>query len=184
MPTKLARIGGNARPWVEANALGDPEALDVVLRSGIDLHIYPWDVFEQYDFAAPAAAHMAAAADNRAARLAGRILQSDMRRFSLPRAVLGDAGVVACIVDPKCVLQSERLHCACELHGTLTRGMTVFDLRPEVYAPDDPQCKANVTLVSRIDSVRMRALFLDNVLGRDAMTAEQRAEFIKDKENS
>lgn len=45
-----AAIGGNARPWSEANACYDPEAAHIVLSSGLPLTMYTWDAYQQVAF--------------------------------------------------------------------------------------------------------------------------------------
>jgi pyrimidine-specific ribonucleoside hydrolase len=152
-----ARVGGNQRAWAEANVGDDPEAAHIVFTSGVDIVMYPWDVFERFSFPRADAERFAAAHDP-AARLVGQVMLSEINRFQLPAASMGDAGTIVYLLEPTAAT-TERRHVAIELAGAHTRGMTVVDLRPRVYEPDEPQRDANVTLITHIDVDRFRAVF-------------------------
>jgi pyrimidine-specific ribonucleoside hydrolase len=129
-----AARGGNATAWAEANVACDPEAARIVFTAGVPLLMYPWDVFEEFRFDSDAARALLNAT-SRAARLAGALLLSEMRRFEQTFAALGDAGTLVALLRPDAT-RRRLLHVDVELSGALTRGMTVVDWRERVCPPD------------------------------------------------
>ena len=77
-----SRSGGNATPWAEANIRDDPEAAHIVFTSGIDIVMYPWDVFEQFNFDREAATTFANST-NDWSQLAGTSPKSTIFQFVL-----------------------------------------------------------------------------------------------------
>lgn len=171
-----AAAGGNASAWAEANARYDPEAAHMVLSSGLPLLIYPWDVFLKVgytegelramgiaDVDAGGAGAETGPPRHPASVLAGRLFYREMRRFKTSQGTLGDAGAVAAALKPE-ALTVRKLHVAVELHGGLTRGMTVCDLREFVDPPDEPQRPANAEVVMDVDAEALKELFTRHVL--------------------
>jgi inosine-uridine nucleoside N-ribohydrolase len=65
-------------------------AAHIVFTSGVNIVMYPWDVFEEFWFSRDDATQFASSA-HAWARLAGELMLSDMNRFDLERATMGDA---------------------------------------------------------------------------------------------
>lgn len=83
---------------------------------------------------------------------------SDMNRFGLSQATLGDAGTLVYMLDPSAV-ELESRHVAIELQGTHTRGMTVVDLRGRVYEPDQLKRPENARVITKINVARFREIY-------------------------
>jgi len=164
--------GGNARVWSEANASYDPEAAHIMLSSGLPITIYPWDMFMKMTYTEPELTKtpvLVGESDeaNRAAlsasSLARRLLLREIRYFSVETGTIGDAGVVAAAIRGDAVT-TKPVHVQMELHGSLTRGMTVFDLRAFSHPPDEPIQSPNVQLVTAVDAPVLKELFTTRVI--------------------
>lgn len=145
---------GNVTSAAEFNAWCDPEAFDVVLKSGAPLelvswettldHLVPWDEWARW-----------VAGESRPARFARAIT----RRCSELGRSRGHAGLempdplaAAVALDADSVLEADERHVAIETEGALTRGMTIVDER--LHASEAP----NVRVVRRLDLDRVGAL--------------------------
>lgn len=148
---------GNHTPVAEFNALVDPEALDVVLRSGVPLRMAGLDLTYQF------VVDDALEADIRAVGSRGATVVADLvahylgaleRRDRQRRGGLHDPCAVLAVTHPHLVTSVDR-HVAVELRGELTRGMTVVDRRgPGVGEPP------NVAHGTELDHGAARALVL------------------------
>jgi inosine-uridine nucleoside N-ribohydrolase len=121
---------GNVEPLAEFNIHVDPEAADVVFRSGLPVTMCGLNV-----------THQALATEAVLERLRGlgtpladtvvRLIEYFRDRYrdlwGLPAPPVHDPVAVARVIDPKLV-RCEEAHVAVELHGTYTRGATVCDL--------------------------------------------------------
>eukprot|EP00929_Paragymnodinium_shiwhaense_P025749 TRINITY_DN15507_c0_g1_i8.p1 TRINITY_DN15507_c0_g1~~TRINITY_DN15507_c0_g1_i8.p1 ORF type:complete len:294 (+),score=45.65 TRINITY_DN15507_c0_g1_i8:188-1069(+) len=167
-------IGGNSTAWGEANAFCDPEAAQIVLSSGLNIMMYPWDVFTKPAFSKQELEEMGlpdvdAESEKKLrdgcppwSHLASRLLHGLMHIFQATSATIGDAGAVASLVCPDAVT-IKRMHIEVELHGQSTRGMTVADQRPfpgEVQR----QREANIDVVVDIDASKLKELYARCVL--------------------
>jgi pyrimidine-specific ribonucleoside hydrolase len=156
---------GNATAAAEFNVWHDPEAAGIVLTSGVPITMYGLDVF--YDVMIdPVTANAMCASEDPVARLAGSLVQHQVRRMSGAPATIGDAGAVTAVVEPD-LLTTVRHPVHIELTGTWTRGQTVVDRRTYAPAADpvDPHRlpPALVDVALGIDAARARRLFLDVV---------------------
>lgn len=122
---------GNVTPVAEFNVRADPEAARIVFRSGIPIRMSGLDL-----------THQALVGPDLLERLrgGGRVASTcaDLLAFSLEAVSaltgmqstpLHDPCAVAWLIDPTLV-EARRLPVDVELHGELTRGMTVCDTRP------------------------------------------------------
>jgi pyrimidine-specific ribonucleoside hydrolase len=158
---------GNATAVAEFNIRHDPEAADIVFRSGLPIVMYGLDVFRAITFTRAEADEMAAASST-AAQLAGRLLLSRMEVFGRSEAGIGDAGAVASVIEPD-GLTTELRPVMVELSGTWTRGQTVVDRRERPIAernvPWQPLMQPNARVALAVDRERYRRLFREAVLG-------------------
>ena len=121
---------GNATSHAEFNAWHDPEALAIVIHSGIPTVMYGLDVFLQATLT-PGQYLPLAEADDDGARLVGAILAAGGRRGQAePQPVtIGDAGA-ACLVAVPETVQLQQYPVRVELTGH-SRGQTLVDRRLE-----------------------------------------------------
>lgn len=133
---------GNWTPAAEFNIWADPEAADIVFRSGIPIRMFGLNVTRR-----------AAATPERIARIRAQgshvsgvvadLLEfysaSSKTLYGLSGASLHDPLAVATLIAPELFVLQD-LHVAIELNGTHTRGMTVCDYRhastPEIQERD------------------------------------------------
>lgn len=121
---------GNATPAAEFNAWVDPEALDLVVRSGVRFTMVGLNVTHRA-LVTPAVRARIAAVGTGAAAFAEELLEFFCRTndevFGLPDGPLHDPVAVAVLADPGCVdVVHTRLDV--ELAGTETVGATLVDL--------------------------------------------------------
>ena len=145
---RLAIMGGgigvtNISASAEANIFWDPEAADVVFRSGAPIELFPLDATHMAPVTSDDVARWARArtpaALTAAAFLPERIHMYESRMpVEAGGAPVHDALAVAALVDPGLV-RFERANVEIELHGTLTRGRTVVDLRPHTFLSGQPK---------------------------------------------
>jgi pyrimidine-specific ribonucleoside hydrolase len=130
---------GNSTPAAEFNIWVDPEAADVVFRSGAPLKMFGLNVTRQAaatvkeiqrirDLDTPFAATVADLLEFYRSRL--------QKVFGLQGASLHDPLAVATFIQPE-LFTLKSMHVAVELHGTLTRGMTVCDYRHVATSSDE-----------------------------------------------
>ncbi|MDF1587056.1 nucleoside hydrolase [Marinimicrococcus flavescens] len=165
-PDLAARIGevmwmggsadrGNHTAAAEFNAFVDPEAVAVVLGSGVPFRMVGLDACRQVPVRLADAAALRACGTPRALLLADllegyvRIASPDGSR---PMA-LYDPVAAAALLDAQAV-RFDPMHVAVELAGTHTRGMTVCEWR----IPRKAEANARVAVQADADRVRGRVL--------------------------
>ncbi|MEF3404598.1 nucleoside hydrolase [Agromyces sp. CCNWLW203] len=121
---------GNATPYAEFNALVDPEALDVVLRSGVRFTMVGLNV-THLALVTPAVREKIASIGNSTAAFGDELFDFFCRTndevFGMPDGPLHDPVAVAVLADPgSVVLRHTRLDV--ELLGIETAGATSVDL--------------------------------------------------------
>jgi inosine-uridine nucleoside N-ribohydrolase len=121
---------GNATPVAEFNILCDPEAADIVLRSGVPLWLVGLDVTRRVgvDAAGIAALRTGGTLARTIADLLDFYLASLRRVHGLTTASLHDPCALVPFIAPA-LMTYRPTHVAVELAAPLTRGMTVCDLR-------------------------------------------------------
>ena len=165
---------GNRTPAAEFNVLVDPEAAAAVLGSGVRLHMAGLDLTHQFPVDDALADDVRATGGPGAAFLADLFvgyLDRAERLTGFRRGGLHDPCAVLAVTHPE-VIGSELRRVDVELDGSLTRGMTVVDLRPapvggRAARPDDEGPAPNVHHGHTIDPVAARRLVLEAVAARD-----------------
>lgn len=123
-------IGGNMTQASEFNAYVDPEALQILFRSGLDVTMIGLDVTLQTELPMWVKDKIAAIRTPEA-ELAVQIFEFMLIRnkeFGFDAANLHDVVAFCAIVHPE-VLKMKRYYVDVETEGTITRGMTVADFR-------------------------------------------------------
>ena len=120
---------GNITPAAEFNIYVDPEAAEIVFKSGIDLVVMPLDVTHKALATQPRVDGFRALGTR-----VGRAVASwtefferyDVAKYGSAGAPLHDPTVIAYLLDPK-LFSGRRINVEIEAHSDLTRGMTVAD---------------------------------------------------------
>lgn len=156
---------GNVTPVAEADALHDPEALDLVLKQDWEFVQVGLDVTDDTIFG-QAELDAVRAANTPAARLVAAGAPSYMDFYE---PILGRYGcamhsplTVGIVAHPELVLASETLRLHVELQGKYTRGMTVADRR---VGRDSGPVWGNAPLVEVVFNVD-RSTFIDRYIQR------------------
>jgi pyrimidine-specific ribonucleoside hydrolase len=122
---------GNSTPAAEFNIWVDPEAADVVFRSGVPLKMFGLNVTRQASATRVEIQRIRDIGSRFAATVADLIefYRTSLENvFGLKGASLHDPLAVATFIRPE-LFELKKMHVAVELHGWLTRGMTVCDYR-------------------------------------------------------
>lgn len=146
---------GNVTPVAEYNMWADPHAVDVVLRSGLQLEFVGWDISRFHSVIdSELAAELRAIGTPRAefcVDINAVVAQFCATETKLSGFDLPDPITMAYAIDPLIATAARRLHLAVETESVLTRGMVVMDL---LEFTDQP---ANALVVMAADRER----FLD-----------------------
>lgn len=152
---------GNWSPVAEFNVWADPEAADVVMRSGIPFTLYGLDVThqayitrEEYralrTYRNPVADFIADLFDF--------FSKSCIEERGHPGCLVHDACAVAGLIDPTLYRYVET-SAQMDLDGGLTRGGCVIDVRPEGWPRREP---VNARVATWVDRPRFVQLLLDS----------------------
>lgn len=122
---------GNSTPAAEFNIWCDPEAAHIVFTSSIPIKMVGLNLTRQAE-AGLREIERIRSLGNRTGRIVAELLEFYSSRlnalFGLTGGSLHDPCAVAWLIDPT-LIEGRRMHVAIELHGQLTRGMTVCDTR-------------------------------------------------------
>jgi purine nucleosidase/pyrimidine-specific ribonucleoside hydrolase len=142
---------GNHTPTAEFNTFADPEALDVVLRSGVAVRMVGLNLTHQA-LATPEVVERMRAIPTGIGRTCaawmGFFGDSYHRLWEFDSPPVHDPCTIAALVDPE-VIEWREAFVAVELDGTWTRGTTVVDLHRRY--PDQP---INAQVAVRLDADR------------------------------
>ena len=151
-------VPGNVTPVASANLWGDPQAADVVYRSGAKISQIGLDVCEEVEFTA-AQLSSVWAADTPASRFlrsAVPFIQGAYRKRGRLRdpggAQFNDVPAMAYAIDPTLFSVTEA-YVRIEHQSELTRGQTVADLTGLTGE------SANVSIALRVDADRLTSLW-------------------------
>lgn len=120
---------GNITPAAEFNIYVDPEAADIVFRSGIKITVLPLDVTHQIQ-STPARLNAIKALGNRSGQAVYDMLTFsegfDLKKYGWEGAPLHDPTVIAYLIDPT-LFEGRECNVTIETASELTVGMTVTD---------------------------------------------------------
>lgn len=121
--------GGNITPVAEFNLYADPQAAEVVLRSGVKLTYLPLDVTHKV-LTSEARLQQIRAVNNHASKLVGDILdayvKADMAHYGLPGGPVHDASVIAYLLKPQ-LFSGRQIHMSVDSREGPTFGQTIAD---------------------------------------------------------
>jgi purine nucleosidase len=147
---------GNVTPVAEYNMWADPHAVDVVLRSGLQLEFVGWDISRHHTVIDTAlAAELRAIGTPRAefcVDINAVVAQFCATETKLSGFDLPDPVTIAYAIDPLVATSARRLHLAVETESALTRGMVVMDLLELTAEPP------NALVVTAADRDRFLAM--------------------------
>jgi len=120
---------GNITPAAEFNIYVDPEAADIVFKSGIKITVLPLDVTHQIQ-STPARLNAIKALGNRSGQAVYDMLTFsegfDLKKYGWEGAPLHDPTVIAYLIDPT-LFDGRECNVSIETSSELTVGMTVTD---------------------------------------------------------
>lgn len=150
---------GNRTPYAEFNIWMDPEACDVVLKSGLPLTMIGLDVTHQALITKEVFTRLEALGTELSKTLSGLMkffAKTYDEVFEMPDPPLHDPVAVAVLID-SLVTKNKFVNVECELTGTYTRGATVVDIFNREGG------KPNVNVALELDAPRFWDLMIDAV---------------------
>ena len=156
---------GNVTAVAEYNFYADPEAAQIVLRSGIPITLTPLDATMQVRLTERELKRRLAASDRPTApfvsAIVGHYFNFKETREDEPVCILHDPLAVGLAIDPT-LAEFENFAVDIETDGKLTTGMLVVDRRER---PSEQQARDRVSAATQVAARRFLDLFLDRVLG-------------------
>ena len=157
---------GNSTPAAEFNIYADPEAADLVFRSGIPLTMIALDPIVECGGIYVADVEDLEAAVTPWCTLVARLLRRNLERMKVIygddlRTTPPDLLAVGVYIDPS-IADCEMFHVTVECRGEHTRGMTLLDRRMWARAMG-LTAQPNVNVVKTVDNLRYRALVVDTL---------------------
>jgi len=120
---------GNITPAAEFNIYVDPEAAEIVVRSGVPIVMLPLDVTHQI-LTTQVRLNRIAQIGNRVGDAVAKMLtfseRFDVEKYGSQGAPLHDPCVIAYLLDPD-IFRGRHINVSIETSSPLTRGMTVAD---------------------------------------------------------
>lgn len=144
---------GNWTPAAEFNIWDDPEAANIVFQSGIPIIMAGLDV-TQKAYVTDEENDILKQQGGRVSAYVGQLIeyyrQYHYKVEGFPGCTLHDPCAVAALIHPE-IFESVNCNVDVELHGTLTRGMTVIDkigYLSKIFGEDE---KKNVKFLTKVD---------------------------------
>ena len=150
---------GNRTPTAEFNILVDPEAADIVMRSGIPIVMLPLDVTHQVLTTHDRLERFRNIGNRTGAQIAGMLNFSerfDLAKYGWVGAPLHDPCVIAYLLRPE-IFSGRRINVTIETQSELTLGMTVADYW---HVTDRPR---NVFFVRNADAPAFFDLLVERI---------------------
>jgi pyrimidine-specific ribonucleoside hydrolase len=150
---------GNANAVAEFNIWHDPEAAKIVFNSGISIIAAGLDTttYPDYRMSVDMFNKIKAKKDRRS-RLVVDLCERLVERFN--GFSLHDPQALAYVIDPS-IFKTEKYKVDVEVHGELTRGMTVVERRYYKRVKEE----ANVNIIIDVEADRFLNLVMDRVTG-------------------
>jgi len=152
---------GNINPVAEFNIWVDPEAADIVFKSGIPITAIGLDVTTD-----PSATihrelyRKIEQSDTSTANLVRELTRQWINKFELIH--LHDPMAAAYLIDPT-LFTTKDYHVAVETVSQLTRGQTVADRRG--WVPENQRRRPNAKICTAVDGPRFLKLFMQRLVG-------------------
>ena len=150
---------GNTTPAAEFNIYVDPQAADIVFRSGVPLVVMPLDVTHKA-LTTRARVERFRAAGTRACTATAELLdffeRYDEEKYGSDGGPLHDPCVIAWLLEPG-IVSGRQINVEIETRSELTMGMTVADWWGVTGRP------ANAFFVGDLDADRYYALLLERI---------------------
>ena len=147
---------GNWTPSAEFNIYADPEAADVVIRSGIPITLVPLEATHQALATEPVLARIVAL-DTPVARMSDALLryfaETYERVFGFEAPAVHDPCAVAAVIDPS-IVHARPMNVAIDLGSELSLGRTVCDVYGTTGRPP------NADVATGLDADRFWELML------------------------
>jgi len=152
---------GNVTQVAEFNMWVDPEAVDIVLRSGMHLEFVGWDISRTEAVVTPQESAMIRSLGTQKAAFSvdiQRVLEkfcaeeTHLNGFDLP-----DPIAMAYAIDPSVATEAHHWYLAAETHSTLTRGMVVMDTLGVMHQ------EPNAIVVTRASHEKFMSMLVDSL---------------------
>jgi purine nucleosidase len=129
--------GGNITPVAEFNLFADPQAAEVVLKSGVKLTYLPLDLTHKI-LTSDARLQQIAALNNNASKLVVSILneyiKTDMEHYGIPGGPVHDATVIAYLLKPQ-LFSGREVNVVVDSDEGPSFGQTIVDWHDGLKAP-------------------------------------------------
>lgn len=129
--------GGNITPVAEFNLFADPQAAEVVLKSGVKLTYLPLDLTHKI-LTSDARLQQIAALNNNASKLVVSILneyiKADMEHYGIPGGPVHDATVIAYLLKPE-LFSGREVNVVVDSDDGPSFGQTIVDWHDGLKAP-------------------------------------------------
>ena len=154
------RHPGNITPVAEHNVFADPEAAGAVFQSGARVKIVPLNVSEQLSIGGESLeemnAHGSSLLQQYLSVMLGPLLAYYKVVFGSSACPVHDPLAVALALHPE-LFSLRRMAVAVELNGTMTRGSTIIDQRPEAELDN---LESSIEIAERADLRAVRGLLV------------------------
>ena len=150
---------GNANAVAEFNIWHDPEAAKIVFNSGLPIVAAGLDTTTHPEYRmSPDMFNKIKSKRDRRSRLVVDLCKNLVEKFN--GFSLHDPQAIAYVIDPT-MFKTEKHKVDLEVHGELTRGMTVVERRHYRRVKED----ANTDIIVELDAERFLNLIMDRVTG-------------------
>jgi len=153
--------GGNITAAAEFNIYVDPEAAKIVFESGIRTKLVTWDACLQ-TYLTKEERNMLKESNDPAAQTAHSLIQFLTDNYKKEEVPLCDPTAMIAAID-ETIIETKQFRVQVETEGTVTRGMTVIDVRPhpELHPIDEaPMLDVAVT----VHRERLRDIMLQTLI--------------------